>query len=269
MRQKTTIVVVLCIAILGVWAAGLDAGNCQDGNSQPRRPSRAQPIPPPPPTVSIPQTPGQPTRPRAQPIPPPPPTVSIAQTPGQPTRLQVDVFELTCTSDQLAALNLDTIIADEATPNVILERLRKVGDARLVVRMDDTVDLLQKSRLTYGKQVPVIRDVVVGKGGAVTPSVNYQDVGFIANLNGRWRADDSPWADIVCNLELSGVVLSHVEVSSGVKLPAHIKFKVEKNIAVRNGKPVFTMSNGVPLPDDEQGTVNIALIRFQATRLAE
>lgn len=247
MREKTAIVVGLCVTILGVWAVGLYASGSGSENKgrRTRTPTTSRPAP-----YSL------------TPMP-------IPQEPGQTTRLQIDVFELICTSEQLAAFNLDTIVADDASPSVILDRLGKVGTARLLVRMDDTVNLLQRSRMTHGKQMPVIRDIVVSRGGTVTPSVNYQDVGFIADINGRWRENDSQWADIFCKLELSSIIQSSSEISSGVKLPSIVQFKVEKIMAIHNGKPTFTMSNGLPLPDDEQGTVNVALIRLQATRLAE
>jgi len=235
MRQRTAIVVTLSVALIGAWAAGLYAQN-RDRRSR----------------TPCPEEPGQPSRLQ-----------------GQPTRLQIDVFALTCTSEQLAALDLDKIIADDALPTVILKRLREVGTARLLVRTDDTVDLLQQSSLTHGQKMPTVTDITVSKGGTASPSVTYQDVGFIAKINGRWREDDSPWADISCQVELSHVTTSPVEVSSGITLPAFTEFNVKKMVAVQNGKPVFTMSNSLPSPDDEQGTVNVALVRFQATRLAE
>lgn len=242
MRRKTAIVIALGALIIGAWAAGLYASNSQDHDRSPR----SQPV-----TRS--------RSSRAMPIP---------DKPGQPTRLQIDVFELTCTNAQVAALDLDTIIANDAKPSVILERLSKIGTTRLLVRMDDTVDLLQPSCLTHGKQIPIIRDIVVIKG-VQTPSFNYEDVGFIANINGRWRGNDSSWADIGCKLDLSNATQTSMEVASEIKLPAIIRFKVEKTMAVRNGKPVFTMSNGQPLPGDKQGMVNVILIRLQAIRLVE
>jgi len=240
MRQRTAIVVTLCAAFIGAWAIGLYAQNRD--------------------------------RPRPVPAPSPPRSGSdlpCPEEPAQPTRLQIDVFELTCTGEQLAALDLDKIVADDAPPDVILKRLREVGSARLLVRTDDNVDLLQESSLTHGQRMPTVTDITVNKDGKTTPSVSYEDVGFIVNIKGRWREDDSPWADISCPMELSHVTNSSVEVSSGISLPAFTRFKVKKMVAVRNGKPVFTMSSSLPSPNDAQGTVNIALIRFQATRLAE
>ena len=89
MRQRTAIVVTLSLALIGAWAAGLYAQNRE-------RRSR-EPSPPPPRST-------------------PAKAVPIPDEPGQPTRLQIDVFELTCTGDQLAALDLDKIVADDAPP---------------------------------------------------------------------------------------------------------------------------------------------------------
>ena len=198
-----------------------------------------------------------------------------APRPAQPvekvesTRLQIDIFELSCTSDEFATLSLDQIGADDASVQQILERLAPLGQARLLSRMDDTIALPGEANLTTGHRMPSVTDVVVSKGGVVTPSVNYEDVGTIAEIKGKWLDADgeADVAQLQLSIEFSSVGRSHVERSSKVKLPMFAECSVNKSLLARSGKPILTLTNLLPDPTDKEKRVIVYVIRTVVTRV--
>ncbi|UCD28101.1 MAG: hypothetical protein JSV03_13550 [Planctomycetota bacterium] len=187
---------------------------------------------------------------------------------SQPTRLRIDVFQLTCTSDQLVKLDLDSIGADRGSGAEVLQRLGESGDAKLLVRVDNVFDLTKESRIVNGVRRPIVQDVTIARGGKATPSVNYQDLGFIAEVVGNWRDDDlGNKADIRYEIELSGLTKSGVQVSSGVTLPAFNELKFEQTMTLTTDVPVLIMSSDLPVEDEGKSITNVIVVRVVATRL--
>jgi hypothetical protein len=186
----------------------------------------------------------------------------------QSTRLQIDIFELSCKADQLAKLSLDEIGANGASVEHILGRLTSLGQARVVVRMDDTIALPGEASLTTAQRTPVVTDVVLSKGGVVTPSVNYEEVGAIAEISGRWLGrDETDRAQLQLSVEFASVVHSHTEIGSKVKLPSFTECNLEKSLIVHSGKPVLTLTNLIPDPMDNENPLTAYVVRTVVTRL--
>ena len=189
----------------------------------------------------------------------------------QPTRVQIDLFELACTTDQLIKLNPDALYGADGegcSGAEVLKQLGEWGTARLLVRVDNVVDLAHESSLTHGKRVPTVQDMVVGTGGKVTPSVSYQQVGVRAKIRGMWHdCDGLARADLECAIELSSVTRSSTEIGAGVKLPVLGEFEIAQHIFVTSGKPVFIVSNDVPMPGDGPVQTVVTVLRLMATRL--
>ncbi len=191
----------------------------------------------------------------------------------QPTRVQVDLFEVVCTNDQLIRLKPDALYrpaGEGCSVADVAKQLGEFGSARLLVRIDNVLNLTGRSNLSNGKQAPTVQDVVVGKGGVVTPSVSYQDVGFKMELEGRWRDDAAPArADIRCEIDCSNVVKSGTEIGSGVTLPAFAKLDIGQYVTVTSGQPIFIVSNDLPGRDGEKALINVSVVRLVATRLPD
>lgn len=201
---------------------------------------------------------GQP--PRTSPPPAP-------ETPAQPTRLQFDVFELTCTSETLAAFDLDQITTKNPAPAEVLARLAPLGKARLLARVDTTVDLTSPSSLTQSQRLPVVQDVAVNKEGKATPNVAYQNVGITTEIRGRWVDDKTDRADFSYKLEMSNVAPGVVEVANGVKLPLFVTLSSNANVAATSGVPVWTMTSSLPAANDDKTAVTVMISRMVVTRM--
>ena len=197
-------------------------------------------------------------------------TMEKPEGPPQPTRIQLDLFDLTCTTDKLAGLDTSQIGADQASSAQIIERLAKLGDAKHLMRVDNVVNLAGESNITQGVRKPIVKDVTMSKSGTVTPSVDYEEVGFIARFNGQWR-DGSPdsRADMVCSIEMSGVNESGVQVASGVTLPTFNELSIRQAITIAGGVPVLILSNDMPISKDDKLVSHVTIVRLLLTRLPD
>jgi hypothetical protein len=183
----------------------------------------------------------------------------------QPAGVSIDVFDLTCTDGQLAGLDLDGITADEPTADAVLERLRTHGQTRLLARVEDAVDLRKGLFLSRSIQMPQVQSVTVDKG-SVKPSIAYRDFGLRVNVSGRWLPEAASWADLDCDLGMSGDVQSHVKLAPGVTVPILVSFNMQQRQLLESGKSVWVISNRLPQPDDPAGTVNVKIVRLKVSR---
>ncbi len=183
----------------------------------------------------------------------------------QAAKLWVELFDLTCSQEQLASLDLDRITADEPTADAVLEQLGKLGQARLVARLDETIDLRRESSLSHRIQTPTVKDLVVEQGSA-KPRISYRDVGLKAVLSGRWLPGADSWAELNCKLDMSMDAQSHVKLPSGVVVPTFLNFSMEQKQLLESGKSAWVISNRLPQADDPNGTVNVKLLRLKTSR---
>ncbi len=199
-----------------------------------------------------------------------------AHTPGtpdvapEPTRIQIEVFELTCLPGELARLDATVVAKGDVSTEQAVKMLGEHGEARLLVRMDDVMDLRQSSRLNHGKRMPTVQDVAVSDKGVVSPSVTYQSVGFNADIQGQWWEDEQPTqADISVSIEFSTVIKGTVQVADKVTLPEFAQWSVKKRVTVTDGEPLVTMTNQLPDPFDSAGRIVVNVVRLTATRVGD
>ncbi len=186
----------------------------------------------------------------------------------QPTRLQIEFYQLTCAENALAELDVRRLCEQERTIAAVLNRLKALGEARLVTRADTVLDLAQENQLTEGTRLPVVQDVNVNKEGRTTPSISYQEVGMRASLSGSWEETDPGDTAIVrCRIELSSLGKTGVSASQGVTLPEFRQWKIDQTIGLKSGRPVMLMSNSQVSPSDEQRRISATLMRLTVTRL--
>ncbi|HOW73716.1 MAG TPA: hypothetical protein PKY77_24205 [Phycisphaerae bacterium] len=259
MSCRTLVLLVLCTILTGAMVLALDAQE-RPVQADPPRESRSRSDAPVIRATAV--SPGQPAQSRRSPGPP------ASSASSQPTRLQIDVFELACTSEMLAALHLDSITAKNPVPSEMLIRLVKMGKARLLLRADSTMDLAVSSVLMQNQKVPVVREVAVDKEGKAAQSVSYENIGLTTDIRGRWREDKPDRADLSFKLELSSIAVGTVETAPGVKPPVLANLSTSGSLMAVSGVPVWTMASSLPL-DDDQATITVTFVRVTVTRLEQ
>lgn len=198
----------------------------------------------------------------------------------QLTRLQVDLFELRCTSDDLLKLDLMELGGTEsgpmkAAPEQILERLRQLGEARLAVRYDNFVDLTSGTRLSSGTSVPTVVDIATTGSGVIVPSIGYERTGFVVDLKGSWLEEtETNLAFIEFDLENSALASERMEVGGLAKegrlaLPAFDRFQSSQRIVARQGLPVLLACNDLSKETATGDKIPVLVARVVATRLLE
>lgn len=218
------------------------------------------------------------SRPAATPPPPtdaePPPRqrsreLELPTGPAQPTRLQLAILELACPTGIVAGIDLQGLVAGNATPEAILERLGQFGEATTVRRIDSLINLTSQTEITQGSRVPTVRNVVVSAGGVVTPSVSYEKVGTIVKIRGQWRQDDAQLADVVCTITTSGIMDSPIRVASDVILPVFNELSVKQTLQVRHGQPTCALLSGIPQAHEGNSVVQLHVLYLMLTRAGE
>jgi hypothetical protein len=198
----------------------------------------------------------------------------------QLTRLQVDLFELKCTREELLKLDLMELGKGKDGPmkasvQEVLERLKQIGDASLAVRYDNFVDLVAGTRMATGKSVPTITNTSLSGSGIVVPTVQYDAVGFTLELKGAWLDQSEPtMANIDLKVESSslspeGVPVGFVGNVANLKLPVYDQFVSDQRIVARQGLPVLLACNDMSKVPPSDGKVPMLIARLVATRLIE
>lgn len=235
MRRGTWVLLSSCGAVLGLLAIGLPT---QDGVAQ-GRPSRSG--------------------------------VPEAEPAEQLTRLQLDVFELTCTYGQLARFELEEIGAGKPSTAEVLERLGRLGTARVMLRYDNVVHLPAENFVGTGMRVPAVEDMSVSSGGVITPSVSYEGVGFRGTISGHWFNEGDPMqAEIRFEIECSDLSEESVAIAEGVHVPVFAERLVAEGVRVlRSREPVWLACNDLELSAVPDSETKLTLVRLTATRLTD
>lgn len=183
------------------------------------------------------------------------------------SQVQVDLFEVKCTGDQLARLDLDALTAGDPSDAVLLDRLGKLGTARMLTRMQNVIDLGGGLNLSHGANEPIVQGVTANPSGTANPSVTYRDTGLSASISGRWLAGEAPWADVNLQLETSTLGESVLREAAGVPMSTFVNSSVRQCVTVPSGRPAWTMTSGLPDPADDAANTVVMVARFRPTRL--
>jgi hypothetical protein len=188
----------------------------------------------------------------------------------QLTRLQMDVFELQCDNERLADLDLDTMARTALTTRDVLGQLNQLGNARILLRYDNTVDLARGTTVRSGRSFPVVSDILVSASDVFTPSVNYQGVGFSAEIAGEWLSDVDPTeARISVRVEVSDHLDEYQNLAEGISLPEFAERLVSEHTrAIKSGQPVLMACNHLQL-EPAGGQAVTTVVRLAATRLID
>ncbi len=186
----------------------------------------------------------------------------------QPTRMQIEVIEVKAGPDEVAGLDVELLQEKGLSVESLIERTGKLGGARLVLRVDSIADLTRPLSWNRGQRVPVVQAVTVDAQGRTTPSVSYNEVGYILKLSGAWRGEEEPlFGDVSFSLEISDVADSAV-ISQDVSLPQFEKTSINQCFLLRSGEPIVLAGNAIAAdPPEQGGQTSLLLVRMTATRL--
>lgn len=188
----------------------------------------------------------------------------------QLTRLQMDVFEVLCTPEQLAKFELDAVSAGNPPTAEVLQRLGQVGTARAVIRYDNCVNLTDKTRVGSGKQVPSVGSTTISDG-TVTQSVAYHSLDFSATLTGNWCVPEDPMqAQVRLALDLANPDYEMDSLSNKLSAPIFgRRLSSEHSRVLKSGDPVWLACNSLPPGSSSDSKTHLIVVRLKATRLME
>lgn len=186
----------------------------------------------------------------------------------QPTRMQIEVLEVDATAQQVATLDTERLQEKGLSVEEMLKRAEDLGAARLVLRIDTIADLTRPLSWTRGQRVPVVQNVTISPQGKTTPSVSYDEIGYVLNMSGSWRGEEEPmFADVTFSLEISDLG-RRAKIGEDVSLPQFNKTSIEQCFLLHSGEPLVLAGNALATdPSDQVGRTSLLLVRVTATRL--
>ncbi|MHC1763645.1 MAG: hypothetical protein AB9869_04960 [Verrucomicrobiia bacterium] len=148
-----------------------------------------------------------------------------------------------------------------ATPEALLKVLSETGNARILYRIDQPVNVYSE-RITVGSREPV----VVGTRKTNTGQINmisYQNVGVIVRLAAQ---KPSPGADgeapnVKMAIELSALAQSDIEMAPGQKAVTTRTVSVEHSEPLEFDRPLVILAVSSASPA-EQTTPTVCVIRY-------
>lgn len=198
------------------------------------------------------------------------PVVNPADPAEQLTRLQMDVFGVDCTLEQLAQFELEAVSTGDPSTPEILRRLAQFGAARVAIRYDNCVDLTDETHVGSGKKVPAAGSTTISDG-TVTQSVDYRAIDFAATLSGAWLVPENPMqAQIRLTFSLANPAFQREAVGNQLHAPVIEQRLISRHSRVlKSGAPVWFACNGLPPACDADCKADLIVIRIKAIRLME
>ena len=182
--------------------------------------------------------------------------------------MQIEVLQLQCPRADLAKINTSELAAGSTAQ--AMETLKKLGPVTQAHRIDIPVlfNTGSEASIRCGARVPVVRDITVGGGGKVTPSVDYQDTGASVELNGAWVEENGGTrAEAFVAVEWSSLGSSSVSVAEGVKLPTFGQYKFKQPLQCISGESVVYVINQSGNPGDDKADTTVGVVRVTMTQL--
>ncbi|MCB9857481.1 MAG: hypothetical protein H6818_17505 [Phycisphaerales bacterium] len=153
------------------------------------------------------------------------------------TRMQVMIFEVDLMRDRLNDVTVKDLTARAESPESLSKALAKLGDARVLYRVDQILDSERKSRKTvFGASAPFVKSSSTSKDGTRAASIKYEDIGFIVEASGAAISDAIGSAQL--EIEFKGVADSDIDIGSDVKAPVIRNFEQSFRGPFESGKPI-------------------------------
>jgi len=120
--------------------------------------------------------------------------------------------------------------------NFLFHALQGEGRVEVLSRPSIMVADNQEANITVGESIPIVKSVVVSTGGVVQPSVDYQDVGIILDVEPHINPDG--YVNLHITPEISSIAQSSVSVGSGITLPILTQRSADTWVTVRDGETI-------------------------------
>jgi hypothetical protein len=138
-----------------------------------------------------------------------------------PAQFQATIYEVKTTPEKVGEFKTEALAEHALTAETLLAALAEKGDARILYRVDQLVNVAAQ-RIQISESQPVITGSRKLADGNLIHSVTYQNVGVVITLSAR-NTSDSPKADTpVANIsvELAALTPTQKEIAGGNKAPA-------------------------------------------------
>jgi hypothetical protein len=153
-------------------------------------------------------------------------------------QFQATVYEVQGTSERLGSLDAKALTSQAATPEALLSTLAQTGEARLLYRIEQPVNVFSTT-ITIGSSEPVITGTRTTTSGQAVNSISYQNVGVIVRLSAQGPPkDESGAAPIVTTaIRLSVLRAGEKEIAPGQKDSAIRAMSLDGNGALELNQP--------------------------------
>lgn len=181
------------------------------------------------------------------------------------TRMDIDLVTLSCKPEVLPELKIEEWRKQDLTIGQLMDRLGEYGtvdtDHHLIL---EPTDLSKTASIRSGSQVPLVKDMRIGKDGKVIPSVKYANCGIECLLDGQWIGKQ-----LKLNLEMSNKdQLQNKFNASPVSLPVENDQRISQSMILESGKAsLLTQVDSALGMDKDQ--IKVSFLRLRAIRIPE
>lgn len=181
------------------------------------------------------------------------------------TRVEIDLVTLSCKPEALPELKIEEWRKQDLTARQLVDRLTEYGtvdtDHHLIL---EPTDLSKTASIRNGSQVPLVKNMRIGKDGKVSPSVKYEDCGIECRLNGQWVGKQ-----LKLNLEMSNKdQLQNKFNASPVSLPVENDQRISQSLILESGKASLLIQVDDALGMDKD-QIKVSFLRLCAIRVPE
>ena len=171
----------------------------------------------------------------------PPPPTEVA-----PARFEATVYEVQVPEDRVAELDAQSLEAKAGTAQSLAKALAEFGHARILYKVDQTVNLFGES-ISLGTSQPMLTGVRTTDAGNSTSSVTYQRVGMILDISSTAPPPTAKGKGLDTQVVFQLAVLadSGVELSPKVKAPSIRNMELSHSETPHFGKPCVQLSVSV------------------------
>jgi hypothetical protein len=167
-----------------------------------------------------------------------------AEPPGPPpvVRFEAAAYRLALSTENAVRIDAASL-AEAGTLVEFDEALRALGDAQVLYRVDQTVNLRQHRRIRITADEPYVTGSSKAKDGRPMPSVARRDVGAEFDFAGEWApGGGSKLVHLWLQVEIDALEESRVETVSDVAAPVFRGVEQQHGGLVGFGRPIVMLS---------------------------
>jgi hypothetical protein len=160
-----------------------------------------------------------------------------------PARFEATVYEVQVPEPRVGDLDALALEAKATTAQELAKALEDFGKARVLYKIDQTVNLHGES-IMLGTSVPVVTASRRLESGPAMNSITYQDAGLMVNLSASAPSEGAAAGELCAqvNFELSAPFESEVELAPQVRATSSRKMELRHSEKPRFGKPLVLLN---------------------------